>query len=272
VAPIAVTDDAGRQVTLDAPPARIVSLVPSLTELLYALGVGAAVVGVTRYCTHPTEAVARLPRLGGTKNPDLDGIRRLVPDLILMNAEENRREDFEAMAHDLPVFVTEPKTVDDGIALIARLAVLVGCAGAGEAMAAAQGAAVAATAAGAARGRLVRYFCPIWKRPWMAFNADTYAHDLLRRAGGENVLGARPDRYPTVTLDEVAAAAPEVVLLPDEPYAFAAGDVAALAPLGDTPALVAGRVHLVDGKALAWYGPRIADGVRTFAALFAAAR
>jgi ABC-type hemin transport system substrate-binding protein len=106
----------------------------------------------------------------------------------------------------------------------------------------------------------------------MAFNADTYAHDLLRRAGGENVLGARPDRYPTVTLDEVAAAAPEVVLLPDEPYAFAAGDVAALAPLGDTPALVAGRVHLVDGKALAWYGPRIADGVRTFAALFAAAR
>ena len=102
----------------------------------------------------------------------------------------------------------------------------------------------------------------------MAFNADTYAHDMLRAAGGENVCAAEPARYPTVTLDAIARAAPEIVLLPDEPYRFTERDLAALAPL----AMPRERLHLVDGKALAWYGPRIADGLAKFAATFASAR
>lgn len=272
MSPEPARDDLGRDVRLAAPPRRIVCLVPSLTETLFAIGAGPRVVAVTRYCEEPAAAVAALPKVGGTKNPDVAAIAALAPDLVVLNAEENRREDFEALAAlGLPCFVTEPKSVDDGIRMIARLGALVGCEAA-LALAAEQERRVRVTVAAIGAARPVRYFCPIWRKPWMAFNADTYAHDVLAVAGGANVCAGDSLRYPTVALEAVAAAAPEVVLLPDEPYRFTARDRPALAPLADTPALRSGRVHLVDGKALAWYGPRIADGVATFAALFAATR
>lgn len=263
-----LVDDLGRTVELAATPERIVSLVPSLTETLFAIGAGLRVVAVTRYCEEPVADVARLPKVGGTKNPDLQAIVELAPDVVVMNAEENRREDFETLAAaGLRVFVTEPKTILDGIRSIAQLAELTACAH-GTALAAEQECRVRATLAQVEGRRPVRYFCPIWRKPWMAFNADTYTHDMLRAAGGLNVCARDPTRYPTVTLDAIANAAPEVVLLPDEPYRFTEKDLAALAPLG----LARDRVHFVDGKALAWYGPRIADGLARFAALFASAR
>jgi ABC-type Fe3+-hydroxamate transport system substrate-binding protein len=261
----------GSGVSAEKPPRRIVSLVPSLTELLFALGVGDAVVGVTRYCSDPPECVARVPKVGGTKNPDLAAIATLRPELVVMNDEENRREDFEALsASGLAVLVTGPKTVDDGIRVIASLAAAVGRTEVGARLAATQEAGVAAVRALVRGRRDVPYFCPIWKTPWMAFNADTYAHDVLRVAGGCNVLADRPERYPVVTLEEVAARAPEIVLLPDEPYRFGDRDLPALAPLAATPALRHDAVRFVDGKALAWYGLRIADAVETFARVFAA--
>lgn len=260
-----LVDDLGRGVDVAAPPARIVSLVPSLTETLFAIGAGPQVAAVTRYCEEPATEVASLPKVGGTKNPDVAAIVALRPDLVLMNAEENRREDFAALVDaGLVVFVTEPKTIADGVRTMARLGELVGRPE-GAALAAEQEARVRATVAQVGGRRPVRYFCPIWRKPWMAFNADTYAHDMLRAAGGANVCAGAPARYPTVTLDAIVAAEPEIVLLPDEPYRFTEKDVAALAPL----ALPRARVHFVDGKALSWYGPRIADGLARFAALFA---
>ena len=268
-----VVDDLGRHVELAAHPTRIVSLVPSLTETLFALGAGPRVVAVTRYCEEPAAAVASMPKVGGTKNPDLAAIGALTPDLVIMNAEENRREDFEALAAlGLTVFVTEPKTIMDGVRLIDRMGVIAACRDEGAALAADQDARVRGTLAAIAGRPPVRYFCPIWRKPWMAFNADTYAHDMLRAAGGENVCDAASARYPTVDLEEIAAAAPEVVLLPDEPYHFTAKDRPALDALGATPALRHDRVHFVDGKALSWYGPRIADGLAHFSAIFAATR
>ncbi|MCC6766009.1 MAG: cobalamin-binding protein [Deltaproteobacteria bacterium] len=268
-----MTDDLGREVALPEAPRRIVSLVPSLTETLFALGAGPALVGVTRWCEEPAREVAALPKVGGTKNPDVEAIAALAPDVVVLNAEENRREDFTALT-DLGIacFVTEPKTIHDGIRLIARLGALVGRIDAGAAIAAEQERRVRALVAAVAGRPPARYFCPIWRKPWMSFNADTYAHDMLRAAGGANVCAAARERYPTVTLAEIAAAAPEVVLLPDEPYRFTEKDRPALAPLAGTPAFRLGRVHFVDGKALAWYGPRIADGLTRFAAIFSDAR
>jgi ABC-type Fe3+-hydroxamate transport system substrate-binding protein len=264
-----VTVDAGAAAPA-RPPRRIVSLVPSLTELLFALGAGDAVVGVTRYCTDPPARVAAIAKVGGTKNPDLDAIAAVRPDLVVMNAEENRREDFAALsASGFTILVTEPKTVDDGIRLIASLGAAVGRGEVGARLAAAQEAGVATVRAAVRGRRAVSYFCPIWRKPWMAFNADTYAHDLLGAAGGCNVLADRRERYPVVTLEEVVATNPEVVLLPDEPYRFADRDLPALAPLATTPALRHGAVRFVDGKALSWYGLRIADAVATFADIFA---
>jgi ABC-type Fe3+-hydroxamate transport system substrate-binding protein len=270
---VRVIDDVGRAVDVAAQPRRIVSLVPSLTETLFAIGAGAAVVGVTRYCEEPAREVASVAKVGGTTNPDLAAILALAPDLVVLNAEENRREDFEALgAAGLACFVTEPKTILDGVRTIARLGEVAGRAEAGRVLAMDQETHVQATLAAIGAARPVRYFCLIWRKPWMAFNVDTYAHDMLRAAGGANVCATEAERYPTVTLEAIAATAPEIVLLPDEPYRFTEKDRPALAPLADTPALRHARVHFVDGKALAWYGPRIADGLARFAALFTSAR
>ncbi len=249
------------------PAERIVSLVPSLTEALFALGLGPRVVGVTDWCVHPADEVAKLPKVGGTKNPDLEAVRSLAPDLVIANQEENRRRDVERLeAAGIPVWVTYPRSVREGAALLRELAEL----GAspervGEVVAPVQDA--LAEAERVRPIRAVRVFCPIWRDPWMSVGADTYAHDLLTLCGGVNVFADREDRrYPRVTLDDVVAAAPEVVLLPDEPYRFTAKDVAELCRLA-LPAARNGRIHVIDGTLVSWYGPRIARAIRELRSL-----
>jgi len=251
-------------------PQRIVSLVPSLTESLFALGLGERVVGVTEWCVHPAERVAGLPRLGGTKNPDLAAIRALAPDLVIANQEENRRRDVEKLeAAGIHVWVTYPRTVADGAAVLAELAEL-GASPEARARVVAPVLAAVAAAEAARPERGVLVFCPIWRDPWMVVGGDTYAHDLITLCGGLNVLAERGDRrYPGVTLDEVVAASPEVVLLPDEPYAFGASDEAELRRL-PLPAARNGRIHRIDGTWVSWYGPRIRPAIRSIRSLLAA--
>jgi len=243
------------------PPRRIVSLVPSLTESLFALGLGGLVVGVTEWCVHPAEGVAKLPKLGGTKNPDVAAIAALAPDLVIANQEENRRRDVERLeAAGLRVWVTYPRTVAEGAALLAELAEL-GASPPARRRVVDPVLAAVAEAERARPERGVSVFCPIWRDPWMAVGADTYAHDLLALSGGRNVFAERGDRrYPRVALDEVVAAAPEVVILPDEPYAFGPTDVAELRRL-PMPAAEHGRIFLIDGTWVSWYGPRIAQAL-----------
>jgi ABC-type Fe3+-hydroxamate transport system substrate-binding protein len=243
--------------------------VPSLTEALFALGLGDRVVGVTDWCVHPADAVAELPKLGGTKNPDLPALLGLKPDLVIANREENRRRDVERLAAaGIPVWVTYPRTVREAVALLREVARLGATQEAIRAVVEPVEAALdAAVAARAGPGQ--RVFCPIWRDPWMSVGPDTYAHDLLALCGGENVFGGRSDRrYPRVRLAEVEAAAPEVVLLPDEPYSFGPVDAAEMARL-DIPAAHEGRIHLIDGTWVSWYGPRIRsalEGIRTLLA------
>jgi ABC-type Fe3+-hydroxamate transport system substrate-binding protein len=256
-------DDFGRPVPLSEPPRRMVSLVPSLTELVCVLGAADRLIAVTRYCSEPAEVVGALPKLGGTKNPDVDAIVALAPDLVLVNGEENRQEDFQALiAAGLSVFVSFPRTVAESEQSIERLGAVIETRQAAAAMAAAM-----AAARSAAPPALTRVFCPIWRKPWMSFNRDTYAHDLLRCCGGDNVCAGGTERYPLIDLHAVAQADPEVVLLPDEPYPFGERHRAGLAALAQTSAWRTGRVHFVDGKALSWYGPRTAPALRFFRTL-----
>ncbi len=261
-----------------AEPRRIVSLVPSLTEALFALGLGERVVGVTDWCVHPAAGVAPLPKLGGTKDCDVKAIVGLAPELVIANHEENTRRVVEALrAEGLAVWVTYPRSVAEGAELLAELAGL----GAGPEAVASVVEPVRAGVAKAAAAREARedrehrqggapatpYFCPIWRDPWMAVGPDTYAHDLLGLCGGRNVFADREERrYPRVRLEDVERARPEVILLPDEPYAFGARDVAELARL-DVPAAREGRIHLVDGTLVTWYGPRIAAALESLGAL-----
>jgi ABC-type Fe3+-hydroxamate transport system substrate-binding protein len=250
------------------PPRRIVSLVPSITEILFALGVGDAVVGCTIYCTQPPDGVATKTRVGGEKNPKLELIRDLGADLVVANIEENLREHVETLrGWGVDVHVVYPRTVVEGIALVRELGEVVGATARGAALAEALDARHAATRARLAGRAPARVFCPIWRHPYMTLNRDTYVHDMLTTCGGANVFADAPKRYPEVTLEDVAAASPEVILLPDEPYRFRrvhAADFEAY------PALRAARVRFVDGKLLSWYGPRIGEALETLPDLLAA--
>jgi ABC-type hemin transport system substrate-binding protein len=266
-------DDLRRLVSLSAPPQRIISLVPSITETLFALGVGERVVGVTDYCTHPPEGVARVTKIGGTKTPRLEAILNLAPDLVIVNDEENRHDDFAWLTeHQLQLYVTAPRTVVDGIAMIEKLGALLSWEDQSKPLVHAQRALYERVVSETADHPRLRVFCPIWRKPWMSFNHETYVDDMLWCCGGENVLRRKPERYFPVTLEEVAALSPHVVLLPNEPYPFSSKHVVYLKPLADTPAGRGGHFYCVDGMALCWYGPRITDGLEQLSRLFAYVR
>ena len=195
-------------------------------------------------------------------------IRSLAPDLVLANIEENLKEHVEALrGRGIPVFVEYPRTVAEGVRMVEELGAVTGTAErAGEIAAGIWPLYHQAERLGETR-RPAGVFCPIWRNPYMTINRDTYVHDMLRLCGGRNVFPERSERYPEVTLDEVAAASPEVILLPDEPYRFRKAHVQDFAPYEDIPAVREGRIHLVDGKLLTWYGPRIGEALQTLPSL-----
>jgi ABC-type Fe3+-hydroxamate transport system substrate-binding protein len=246
-------------------PERIVSLVPSLTEALFAFGAGTRVVGRTRYCLWPPRAVGKVPTVGGTKKVDVPRLLELEPDLVVAVREENSRENVERIQEaGVPVFVGAPESVEGALWLLRELARVV------EAPRTEAVLDPIERVYGRLRERVEpansrRLFVPIWKNPYMSVGSDTYAHDVLETCGGENVCGGST-RYPVFTLEEVEAAQPEIILLPDEPYPFSAEDLEDFYAL-DIPAAHEDRIYLVDGKLLTWYGPRMASSLTQLAAL-----
>ncbi|HXZ86483.1 MAG TPA: helical backbone metal receptor [Myxococcota bacterium] len=263
------SDALGRELEFAAPPRRIVSLVPSWTETLFALGAGDAVVGVTDFCVHPAARVAALPRVGGTKNPDRRAIAALAPDLVLANREENRRRDVERLeAAGLCVFVTYAFTVAGALDELRALGRIVARASAAEALAreVEERLEARARAAPAPRPRVAAL---VWREPLMAVGGDTFASDLIACAGGENAFAASGGgRYPRIDERALVAAAPDVLLLPTEPYAFGEAERQELLALA-CPAARSGRVHVIEGELLSWYGPRMPRALDTLGRLFA---
>lgn len=214
---------------------RVVSLVPSVTETLLAWGVEP--VGVTRFCEQPA-----LTAVGGTKNPDVEVIAALEPDVVVMNDEENRRVDYDALvARGLDVRVVTVDSVEDVVPALAALAARVDVN-------------PAVDAVDVVEPLGVRAFVPIWRRPWMTMNAQTYGSSLLNAIGVDNVFAGASERYPAVTLEEAAALGPDVVLAPSEPYEFTERHVPELSEVAP--------VELVDGRDLFWWGVRTAAAAR----------
>jgi ABC-type Fe3+-hydroxamate transport system substrate-binding protein len=263
-------------------PQRIVSLVPSWTEALFAFGAGNRVVGVTDYCIHPADGVAAKTKIGGTKNPRVDQILSLAPDLVIANIEENRQADVDALqARGVPVFATFARTVRAAIDELRDIARLVGARNADAVLAPIERTLAAAPVA----ARRPRVFVAIWREPWMTANGDTYIGDLIETCGGENIfrdrvrryplaadLGSAParetetcdTRYPRVSLEEVGAHKPDIILLPDEPYRFTAHDADELRAL---PTLRDARIHLIDGTLVSWYGVRTGRAIESISKL-----
>ncbi|MEU9327226.1 helical backbone metal receptor [Streptomyces canus] len=236
---------------------RVVSLVPSLTEAIARSAPG-ALVGATDWCTHPADL--DVTRVGGTKNPKLDRITALAPDLVIANEEENREPDLAALREaGLEVLVTEVRDVPQAFLELARVVEACGVVRprwldeAEESWSALKPPARRRTAV-----------VPIWRRPWMVLGRDTFAGDVLSRLGMDHVYAGHEDRYPRVPLEELRAAAPDLVVLPDEPYRFTPEDGPEAFP-GLPCALVSGR-HLT------WYGPSLAEAPRALGEALRAAR
>ena len=230
---------------------------PSLTELVCWLGAGGELSGRTRFCTDPPGIVGAVPIVGGTKNPHVDRIIALNPALVLANKEENRKEDILALrAAGLDVMLTDPNSVAEAVAMVRALGERLGRRAEAESLAAETEAAIGERRV----AHRPRVFVAVWKEPLMGLGRDTYGHDLVEIAGGENVLRDR-SRYPVTTRGELAALRPDFILLPDEPYPFAPADAEGLADIA--PARV------IDGKLAWWYGPRMPGAIRELRRLFA---
>ena len=256
--PCALNDARGQSVRLSAPPRRIVSLVPSQTELLAHLGLGEETVGLTRFCERPEGWKANKEIVGGTKNVRIDKVEALRPDLVLANREENTREVVEAIENFARVFVTEVKSVPDAAGMIRAVGRLTGRADGAEALAdrlAQRFAALADDLTGEAP-LPVAYL--IWRDPYMTVGGDTIIHDVMTRAGFENVFSGRT-RYPEVTPAELAASGARAVLLPDEPFPFDEAYAEELREALPQPLPHSISAPLVNGQLFSWYGPRLAQ-------------
>ncbi|MEM7355224.1 MAG: helical backbone metal receptor [Acidobacteriota bacterium] len=238
---------------------RIVSLCPSVTELVFDLGCGADLIGITRYCTHPPAEVEAIEAIGGTKSPKIERIVELRPDVVLLNEEENRREDAEALAEaGVHCHVSFPRTIADTAAMVRSIGAELERRPASEAIARDIEVRSERVRRAAAERAAVRWAYLIWRKPWMAANSDTFIDALLSLAGGENVFGAVPERYPEISAGELAAAEADVILLATEPFPFAPEHLDELATATGLPPE---RFRIVDGRLLSWHGSCTPAGI-----------
>lgn len=252
------TDQLNRTITLPAIPRRIVSLVPSQTELLAHLGLDNEVVGITQFCIHPDAWFRSKKRVGGTKNVHIDWVHDLQPDLILANKEENVQEQVEELARHYPVWVSDVHTLEDALAMIRSVGALTHTTTQATATARAIEAAFAAFKGSPAP---VNTAYLIWQAPYMTTGSDTFIHHLLERCGLVNVFRHKT-RYPVVTIEELQAADCALLLLATEPYPFKQHHVDQLQPL-----LPHTRILLADGELFSWYGSRLLEAPAYFEAL-----
>jgi ABC-type Fe3+-hydroxamate transport system substrate-binding protein len=245
------TDQLGRTIELNAIPNRIVSVVPSQTEFLYDLGVH--VVGITKFCIHPKVWFEEKPKVGGTKNLNLEKIRSLQPDLIIANKEENTQADIEALAAEFPVYISDINTLPDALEMMEVLAVMLDRKEAGAILRERLEQAFAHLKA--ALGNRIkpteRVAYVIWKDPWMVAGSQTFIDAMLQAGGFENAF-ADLERYPVVSLDELEARNCDRVFLSSEPYPFKETHVEGL-----QERFGKNTVQLVDGELFSWYGTRL---------------
>lgn len=228
-------------------PQRIISAVPSQTELLFDLGLDRELIGITKFCIHPADKVKNKTRVGGTKTLHLEQIHALRPDLILANKEENTREQIEALQEHFPVHVTDVNTLPDALSMIRTVGTLVGKADEADEMA--QQIATSLIPSPSSSPPSVAYF--IWRKPYMVAAGDTFIDAMLAVAGFRNAFAGQ-SRYPEVTPDELRDTRPDLIFLSSEPYPFAEKHLTEMASICPSA-----RALVIDGELFSWYGSRL---------------
>lgn len=252
------TDQLQRKVSVDVLPKRIVSLVPSQTELLSYLGLEQEVAGITRFCVHPASWFRSKTRIGGTKDLHIDQIGRLKPDLILANKEENNREQIESLAALAPVWVSDVNRLEDALQMIGSIGQLTGKNREAGILMEKINRLFISLQQRAATEKNIRTAYLIWKDPYMTVGGDTFIHDMMRYAGMENVF-ADAGRYPITSPAEILAKGAELVVLSSEPYPFKQKHLEDL-----QQALPTVKIALVNGEMFSWYGSRLLQAASYF--------
>lgn len=253
-----VIDMMGRAITLSHKAQRIVSVVPSQTELLYDLGLDEEVVGITKFCVHPEIWFRTKQRIGGTKQLNIEKIKALAPTLIIANKEENTKEQIEELALHFPVWISDMQNVDDALEMIKQLGDLVNKTSAANVLAAEIKNGFNSLQQANVRKK-VAYF--IWYKPWMAAGRATFIDSIIDRIGWQNVMKNKT-RYPEIDLEELQLLQPEIVLLSSEPFPFKEKHAALIKEV-----LPTAEVKLVDGEMFSWYGSRMLKAIPYFTAL-----
>lgn len=260
-----ITDQLGRIVAVPNQPKRIVSLVPSQTELLYDLGLNDEVVGQTLFCIHPQEMRKVKPVVGGTKNVKIDKVDALQPDLIIANKEENDKDQIEALMEKYPVWISDIKNLDDAIDMVLKVGELVNKTNEAEAITRniqnSFGSLVDLPHNGIA-GKKVLYL--IWRKPWMCAGVDNFINEMLNSMGLLNATTDKMGRYPELTSSDIATLCPDFIFLSSEPYPFKEKHIDELQIICPQS-----KIILVDGELFSWYGSRLQHSVAYFNKLIA---
>lgn len=252
------TDQLGREVEIPSPPKRIISIVPSQTELLFDLGLDEEVVGITKFCVHPESWFRNKTRVGGTKALNLEKIRALKPDLIIANKEENEQSQVDELAAEFPVWISDIQNLDEALAMISSVSEICGKHEAGTELISQ----IKDGFDGLKPAKTSSAVYLIWNEPMMTADSDTFISDMMQRAGFNNLM--QDSRYPELTLEQLQELNPEFLLLSSEPFPFKENHQVELqAKLPNT------KVLLIDGEMFSWYGSRMRLALGYFVKLLA---
>jgi ABC-type Fe3+-hydroxamate transport system substrate-binding protein len=241
------TDQMGRTVSISFPPRRIISLVPSQTELLFDLGLDEQIAAITKFCIHPAEKFRQKIKVGGTKKLDMGAIRAIDPDLIIGNKEENEQKQMEELMKEFPVWMSDIGVLEDALEMIKLIGDITG----------------REAEAASINGKILQGFGSldlveshqkvaylIWKEPYMLAGKHTFIDDMLRRAGFSNI--SRHGRYPEMSAKEIRRADPDLIFLSSEPYPFKESHIAEFSEICPHA-----EIRVVDGEMFSWYGSRL---------------
>ncbi len=254
-----VTDTINRQIEIGFPPQRIVSLVPSITELLFDLGLEKEIVGITKFCVHPAEKIKTVQKIGGTKDFNIEKIIELQPDLVIADKTENKKDAVLKLAEKVPVFVTEVYDFASALRMITQIGVITN----------------KQTQATSLHNTIQLQFNElmvkkpykkaiymIWRKPYMTINGNTFINAMMEKAGFENVFAGKPDNYPVITEDDIKNSKAEIVLLSSEPCHFTRKHIPEFQSM-----LPTAEIRLVNGEMFTWYGSRMRLAAEYFSSL-----
>lgn len=242
------TDQMGREISLNFPPKRIISLVPSQTELLFDLGLDEEIIGITKFCIHPKDKFKGKTKVGGTKKLDLDKIRALNPDLIIGNKEENDQSQIEELMKEFPIWMSDITLIEDSLQMIESIGELTGKTENALQIATNIKNSLAKIQINLGSQKSVAYF--IWKDPYMLAGKDTFINSVLEKAGFDNAI--KLSRYPALAISEIKVLKPDLIFLSSEPYPFKNEHVAEMQLY-----FPESTVLIVDGEMFSWYGSRL---------------